>query len=238
MAFLVLALSLAGGPALHAELPAVHRIDILGSNAFLLETASALFLIDAGYPRNERPILEAVARLGKPLKLIVATHGHFDHYGSAAAVRRATGCLIAAHVADAESLALGKTPLPEVSFAGFWGRLLLPLLERILPPEPTPVDIVLHDGDTLSPYGLEARILHTPGHTPGSLSVLVEDRLLFVGDLIATFPAVSKQSVYASDWEQIKESIRQLVEHEFREVYPGHGAAVPTKAELVKLLEE
>ncbi|MBD3344624.1 MAG: MBL fold metallo-hydrolase [Chitinivibrionales bacterium] len=143
----------------------IHPIHILGSNAYIIETENELYLIDAGYPGFEKRILKKVHSLEKKLRLIILTHAHFDHYKSAAAMRKATGALIGIHSLDADYLCQGTTPLDSVSILGLFGKLILPLAEKITKPPPTPPDILFEDNDSLDKYGLDAKIIHTPGHT-------------------------------------------------------------------------
>lgn len=152
----------------------------------LVESSEGLVLIDAGSPGKEHEILRHLKRLGRDdLRLILITHAHLDHYGSAAALRRETGALVAIHAADAEPMAKGETRLGSARYWGFFIKLILPWVEKRVGPEPVAADILLADGDDLRQFGLPGRIVHTPGHTPGSCSVIVSDGIAFVGDLVS-----------------------------------------------------
>jgi len=78
-----------------------------------------------------------------------------------------------------------------------WG--LLPLAELCLRPEPVKPDLLLEDGDDLGDYGLQARVIHTPGHTLGSSCLIVEERIGFVGDLLSTTSLPYRTFVLCSD---------------------------------------
>jgi hydroxyacylglutathione hydrolase len=217
----------------------VHRVGIFGSNCFILETDSLLFLIDAGYPGREGKILDKIEKLHKKLKLIVLTHGHFDHYGCAAAIKRATGAEIGIHEYDAENLCRGETPIDSVSFWGFFGKvLLLPLAETVFTPEAVCPDIKFRDEDSLDGYGLRATIIHTPGHTRGSCTVIVEDSIAFVGDLLTNSPFLRKQGYYANSWARIDSSLVRLAGYKFDIVYIGHYGQVTNKKELTGLIKK
>lgn len=200
----------------------IHRIDTFGSNVFLLETDSSLFMIDAGYPGYTDKILKKINELHKKLKLIIITHGHFDHYGCAAAVNRATGAPIAIHEFDAENMCKGTTPLDSVNFIGFFGRLILPLAEKIFPVDTMCPDILLRDGDSLDSYGLDARSVLTPGHTKGSVCIIVEDSVVFAGDLLINAPVFGRQTIFANSWGEIDFSLHRLCREKFSLVYIGH----------------
>jgi glyoxylase-like metal-dependent hydrolase (beta-lactamase superfamily II) len=157
------------------------------------------------------------------LRLIFITHAHLDHYGSAGALRQLTGASIAIHRADGDAMARGETPLGS---ARGWGRMigtLLPLLEFYLRPESTVADLLLDDGDDLRAYGLDAAVLHTPGHTSGSSCLIVEERLAFVGDLLSTVGRPHVQRYLADDWSLILSSLVRLRARRPEWVYAGHG---------------
>ncbi|HUI91325.1 MAG TPA: MBL fold metallo-hydrolase [Chitinivibrionales bacterium] len=220
------------------NLQKIHRISILGSNVFILESDSSLVMIDAGYAGHEKSILDTIVTLKKPLKLIFITHGHFDHYGCAKAVHDKTGAPIGVHRLDEKYLCEGRTPIDKVNFAGFFGRLLLPLAEMIWRPPRQCPDIVFNDNDSLDRFGLRAKIVHTPGHTPGSCSVIVQDSIAFVGDLLTNSPKFDKQRFYGTDWRQIDSSLVKLCRYKFSMVYIGHKSKTTDKAELLRLIKE
>lgn len=214
----------------------VHGITSGSARVYLLETDSGCVLVDAGYAGYEKKILRAMEKLGRTdLKLIFITHAHFDHFGSAAALRRLTGAKIAIHRADSADLATGTTSLPLVRTWGRLGKVTLPLAEKIWPPEPTPPDIVLEDGDTLPGIDPPMRVLHTPGHTPGSSTLIVADSLAFVGDLISAQPWARVQRFYASDWGQIAQSLARLQKLAPARTYCAHGSRVFSRKELLKM---
>jgi len=213
----------------------VHPVPLGLSQAYLLESGAGVVLVDAGSPHQERVILRHLQALRQAqdkalgadnLQLIFITHAHLDHYGSAAAIRRLTGAPVAIHRADAEAMARGETRLGSARGRGKLMGVLLPLVELCLRPEPVQPDLLLEDGDDgyrFGDYGLEARVIHTPGHTPGSSCLIVEERLGFVGDLLSNTGRPHLQSLYAEDWSLLKQSYARLQGIELETVYPGHG---------------
>jgi hydroxyacylglutathione hydrolase len=213
----------------------VHTVPLGLSAAYLLETDAGLVLIDAGLPHQERIILRHVRALRSAdaspsnlsrmpsIRLIFITHAHLDHYGSAAALRRLTGAPVAIHRADAEALARGETRIGSARGSGKLMGALLPLAELFLRPEPVKADILLEDGDRLDDLGLEARVMHTPGHTLGSSCLIVEERLGFMGDLLTNNGQPSLQRLFAEDWSLLRQSYARLQEIELEMAYPGHG---------------
>lgn len=206
------------------------------SLAYLIEGTGGMVLVDAGLRGDETKVLHLMESLGRDdLRLIFITHAHIDHYGSAAALRSHSGAKIAIHRSDAVAMAAGKTRLGK---ARGWGHLVgifLPLLERIARPPPTPADLLLEDGDDLRDFGLEGRVLHTPGHTLGSSCLLLEEGAAFVGDLVTTTGSLHIQRAFAQDWSLIPESVRRLQSQRPRRLYTGHGRRPASGSDLVKL---
>jgi glyoxylase-like metal-dependent hydrolase (beta-lactamase superfamily II) len=202
----------------------VHSLWLGMSSAHLVETEGGMLLVDAGPPRSAGRVLGRMRALGRDdLRLIFVTHAHLDHYGSAAALRRATGAPIAIHRLDREAMARAETRLGSVRGRGRLGKALLPALEFLARPEPTVADLVLEDGDHLGEYGTDGIVIHTPGHTPGSSTLLIGGRVAFVGDLISTVGWPRVQSQYAHDWTQVAASLRRVQALKPERVYAGHG---------------
>lgn len=230
-----LALARRDGPVLATPTLRVHALMLGASNAYLLESAHGVVLVDAGLPLCEEIILARLARLGRrDLRLIVITHAHVDHYGSAAAVRRATGAAIAVHRADAADMAAGRTRLGSIRAWG-WAQPTLPLVEPLLRVEPTGADLLLDEGALPDALGLDARIVHLPGHTPGSCALLIEEQYAFTGDLISTNGTAHVQRSYAQDWRQVAASVEKLRGCRPVQSFPGHGPTSLTGAMLAEL---
>jgi glyoxylase-like metal-dependent hydrolase (beta-lactamase superfamily II) len=217
--------------------PAVYRLPLTASNAYLLETPEALVLVDAGMPRDAEAILARLTEFDKPLCLIYITHAHIDHFGAAAEVRRQTGAEVVVHQADAAALAAGETHLGTIR-NWRWTQSPLPFVERLIQVEPTSPDREVVDGETITVCGLAATVLHTPGHTPGSSTLLVEGqggRYAFPGDLFSTTGGLHVQRSYAHDWAQVAASVAVLAAQQPEMVFPGHGSTMISAAALAAL---
>jgi glyoxylase-like metal-dependent hydrolase (beta-lactamase superfamily II) len=217
----------------------IHTLSLRWSQAYLIETDSGLYLIDAGVRGYEKRVLEFMRKLDRSdLRLIFITHAHLDHYGSAAALRNLTGAPIAIHHSDGDTMTHAGTPLGNPRG---WGKLLekmMPLIQPVLQPPPTRADVLFSDGDSLETFGLQARVLHTPGHTPGSSCLILEDRFVFAGDLLSTSGRPHVQRFLACDWVQMSKSLKQIIEHGPELTFPGHGPRPIHRDELRGMVDD
>jgi glyoxylase-like metal-dependent hydrolase (beta-lactamase superfamily II) len=190
---------------------------------FLIELPQGLYLIDSGSPGMHGAVLARLKALGRrDLKLIWITHAHYDHYGSAAVLRDRTGAKIGVHPADANFLAMGKSPLGTARNSGFLFYPGQAMLQWIAPLPRTTPDFTLEDGETFERFGWETTVVHTPGHTPGHTSLLLSDGIAFAGDLIAGVPKMRIQYQVATDWSQLPGSLEKLKAARPEWVYSGH----------------
>lgn len=214
----------------------VVSLKLFMSRAYLVEHSGGVILVDAGIPGEEGRILRKIESLGyDDLGLIFITHAHVDHYGSAAALREITGAPIAVHRADSEAMSLGETRLGTARGRGRLVKRMYSTIQRFWPTPPTTADILLEDGDDLTNLGLKARVLHTPGHTLGSSSLLVGD-VAFVGDLVtASGRSPRLQRYFAESWPLLRTSLKRLIDTAPQIVYPGHGRNPLGSVELRRL---
>lgn len=217
----------------------VHLISLRMSNAYVIELPSALVLVDAGSPGDAKKIRSKLtAFTDKPLRLIYITHAHLDHYGAAASIQRATNAPLMIHAEDAEALSKGETHLGHVRGRGRLTAALMPIARRLFPVGPVTADYVIQGGQDLQDFGFPGYVLHTPGHTPGSTSLIVDGRLGFVGDLISTFGVPHTQHLYANDWSEIEKSLERLKTLDLEWLYPGHGRRPLSGAEFASLVSD
>jgi glyoxylase-like metal-dependent hydrolase (beta-lactamase superfamily II) len=208
--------------------PRLHLLHFPIGQAYLWRDEEELTLIDAGWVDSAREIETAIRGAGldpAALRRIVLTHCHRDHVGSAQELADRFGAEILAHRLDAPVIR-GEAPVPEPVLLD-WE---IPLYEHGLtvPLAPaTRVDRELEDGDVLN-FGGGAVVVHTPGHTPGSLAVhLPEHGVLFTGDTVATVQGVTF-GVFHVDRELAMESMRRMAELKPSVLCCGHGDPVTT----------
>lgn len=221
---------MAGAPAVLLS-PGIYRIptagDFVNSFAFL-EDDGSVTLVDCGLKRAPAKIVTALAYLGRrpqDVQRIVLTHAHNDHAGGAARMVEQTAATgIAIHSADAEYARTGTPPPLDKSFAS--ARLFARLPYGGF--SPVAVTDELNNGDTLDVAG-GLQIFHTPGHTPGHISLLhPESGVLITGD--ALFNIRSKigwpMAAFCTSAAQNKNSAQILSELDFTTAAFTHGPEV------------
>lgn len=216
----------------------VYRIRAGTSNMYLITSPKGMLLIDAGWPGFERRVVRLLNRLHRTdLRLIIITHGHFDHYGSAAAIRRLTGAVIVIHKLDEPFMAKGSSPIVNKHGMGNLVGALLPAGEFFLRPEPAFANIVFDESFSLEPFGFEGYVLHTPGHTYGSCSVIINKDLAFTGDLLCNaHGSIQSQRFYAFNWNVQAYSLILLKSLAPLRCYPGHGDKYIERNDFLNLI--
>ena len=212
----------------------IHTINLGITNAYLL-CGKQNILIEAASPRKAKALAKALGELSIPpedIKLIVPTHGHWDHIGSAHAFKELTGAPIALHETEADWLENGRVVVPPGVTT--WGRIFGTIMRagtRLVRIETTSVDVRLgNDEMRLDEFGINGVILHTPGHTAGSVSILLDSGDAFVGDSAMNGLPLRRGPglpIFAEDMDALKRSWVVLVERGAQTVYPAHGKPFP-----------
>jgi hydroxyacylglutathione hydrolase len=206
------------------------------TNCFVVKGSHGALLIDTGFPNQEKRFHRAIQRLGiRPadIQLILATHGHADHVGSLKALKNRTSAKAVIHRKDSHLLQDGVVMIPPAVNA--WGRLLflafktLRFLGRFEPVEP---EIVIEETFSLEPFGFQGTIIPTPGHTPGSVSVILRSGEAFVGDTaVNSFPLMLGLGIpaLAENLADIYVSWRRILSVGATTIYPAHGKPFPAE---------
>jgi glyoxylase-like metal-dependent hydrolase (beta-lactamase superfamily II) len=211
-------------------IPNVHLIPKTVANPYLLIDPDGLTLIDAGLPGSHKKILRYLAGLGYApvdLKRILITHADFDHVGGLAALKAATGARVYASPAEARAMAERHASRP-LKPRRVIVRLLVHLMASLFKPAPIQVDELLSDGQTLPLLG-GLRVIETPGHTPGHISLFAASAgILFCGDSIVSGESGLRGSSGANNWDQAQsdESVRRQAALGARILCSGHGPVV------------
>ncbi|MEO6222168.1 MAG: MBL fold metallo-hydrolase [Vicinamibacterales bacterium] len=194
----------------------VVNVGYRSTNFWVVSHATTRLLVDLGWPGTMGTMRANLDRAGVPLREIrygLATHYHPDHAGLA------------------QQLKLAGVPLLMVDVQ----VALAPVLATIVKPTDGYLDVTMHDNTTIScqesrsileRIGFAGEIVHTPGHSNDSVSLLLDDGSVFTGDLTPPFLAVDEEqaTVLRSSWQQLRERGASRI-------YPGHGPIRPMAAE-------
>ncbi|MGD0204255.1 MAG: MBL fold metallo-hydrolase [Candidatus Bathyarchaeia archaeon] len=217
----------------------IHRVDeasanMAHANVYLLINGKELTVIDTGTSGNAQKTVEYIQKLGyqpTDVKTIILTHFHMDHMGSAKELKDLTNAKVAVHTEDADYVS-GKKPLPKPK------NILFRAVSSFVKPVPVQVDVILKEGDKIA--GLV--VIHTPGHTPGSIMLLDEERkVLFAGDTLRYDgkKVSGAPEQFSTDPNQIRESIAKASTLNFDVMLPGHGETLkPNASEEIKKFNE
>ncbi|GAB6182982.1 MBL fold metallo-hydrolase [Thermodesulfovibrio hydrogeniphilus] len=179
------------------------------------EKSSEAFVVDPG----DEPdlILDFIKEEGLNLKYIICTHGHFDHIGAVKEIKEGTGAKIILHKADLEIYRNS----PEIALQFFGIEI---------EPQPEP-DILLENDETLQIFGKELKFIHTPGHSPGSISVYI-DGVIFTGDTLFA-GSVGRTDLVGGSMNALLQSLKKIANLPHNTVvYPGHGPKTKIEIEL------
>ena len=193
----------------------IVNVGYRSTNYWVISAGRSRLLVDLGYPGTMGTMRANLKRMGVPLEEVrygLATHYHIDHAGLAQELKNAGVPLL---VLESQVNAI-------------------PLMKAWTKPQDQYVDIAMHDNVTIScaesrkllgQIGIAGEILHTPGHSDDSVSLLLDDGAAFTGDL--THPALAGED----DAGAIAASWRLLRERGAARIYPGHGPMRPVRAE-------
>lgn len=213
----------------------VHKLFCV-ANFFVIENDNGeACMIDTGFLLPISYLQSAMNKRHLSLeniKHILITHSHIDHAGNLAVLKKLTDALVMAHEDEVPFVRHEKRfPKPKSSAA-----LPFYFCEPYLRPAKCDVDVELHDGDTIKEHHL--KVIHTPGHTPGSICLYHEPtRSLFTGDTLLNHLGIlqSASAIFSCDIEQAKRSIEKLVGLEINTIYFSHGRTLANVPEnLIK----
>ena len=196
-----------------------------GVNSYVIKTDTGFIMIDTGFHSKRKELEMALENIGcKPgnLNLIIITHGDLDHIGNCAFLQNKFRAKIALHRSELESVLSTNMTLNRKKKPALAAKLLLSFFGFIYKANRFHPDIFVNDGDNLSNYGLDAVVLHMPGHSKGSIGILTADGNLFCGDLLLNIFKPSPTDLL-DDSTDLENSIKKLQNLSFHTIYPGHG---------------
>jgi hydroxyacylglutathione hydrolase len=213
------------------EMPNYHCLPLGTSNSYLIKTSKGYLLIDAGNSSKVGLFQKKLREFPidpKEIVLIIITHVHYDHVGSLAEIQKITGAEVLVHSKEKDLLQNAITTLPKGTM--FFSRVLSSVFQgfagKRLKFAAVSPNITIDNEFDLERYGVQGKVMVTPGHTAGSISVILESGEVFVGDTcfnVFSFPRSSVFPPYADNLELLYESWKKLLDSKASIFLPGHG---------------
>jgi glyoxylase-like metal-dependent hydrolase (beta-lactamase superfamily II) len=206
------------------------------TNLYLLPHGDEYILVDAGMKKKEKAFVSFLTKQNihpEKIRYIFLTHTHYDHTGALNLIREITHAEILLHASEAGYLRKGFTPAPRgtrvsTKIISFLGRRVFPGYSRYEPAEPD----ILWEESGYRPGDFPAELLHTPGHTEGSASLVWKEKAAFVGDTLFGYEKDDCLPWFANDLELLKKSWQRLLDTPSETFYPSHGQ--PVKRDLLE----
>ncbi len=196
----------------------VVSMGVIEANCFILynEFTKACIIIDAG--EDAQAVIDKITTLDLRPELLINTHGHFDHIMADDEVRTKYNIPLAIHELDAHML------------ADHYKNASVMIDKEV---KIKPAEILLKEGEYQASF-CKYSIIHTPGHTQGSVCVLVDNKWLFAGDTLFT-GSIGRTDFVGGSMAMMKESLKKLKKLDKNiEVFPGHGTFTTIGEELAK----
>ena len=212
------------------------------TNVYLRKTELGYIQIDAGYKSTVGKYFEFLARNNidpQEIKLIIATHAHADHVGALKTIQDATKAKVLIHENDSDALMHGKQA--NVKGVSWYGKFLLKMIPKKLQSyDPVNPDIIIKKEYALLDFGINAKVIHTPGHTMGTISFIDEHGNAFVGCTAQSFPLrlTPGLPVSAIDIDLVLSSWKLLVQEGVKMVFVGHGRKPFSIEKIKKILSK
>jgi glyoxylase-like metal-dependent hydrolase (beta-lactamase superfamily II) len=227
----------------------IHKISIFPFgmiNAFLLVNAKGCILIDTGLPETENKVGKVLKQLNlkfTDIKLIVITHAHIDHAGNAAKLKFLSGAPVIAHKGDLPYF-MGEKKMHFCS-TGWFGRFFSKTGAIQKPYKSFEPDILLTSKDefNLNSYGFNGEVISTPGHTEGSISVIIENTKAVVGDLISSGillggiirTSKAKRPPFEDSPLKVSKELQSISDKGVKIFFLGHGGPLLQKEVLLHI---
>lgn len=216
----------------------IVKIPLRMSNVWLVKTRTPV-LIDAGTVGDMPALEEALRDHGltrRQISLVVLTHAHGDHAGLASELRE-SGAQILIGAGDRDRARTGKNDT--LNAQGFEARMLRPFILDDFPE--LEADLVVDGELDLSPWGIGGKAMHLPGHTAGSVAVVLDNHAAFVGDQVrggnfdgVFFPHEAHEHYFHWDAVKNRANLKRMLGLGVDTFYPGHGGPL-TRAEVEKV---
>ncbi|MBN1478709.1 MBL fold metallo-hydrolase [candidate division KSB1 bacterium] len=196
---------------------------------YYLPSPNGSVLIDSGHFNKQnhlQSVLVAHEQDIRDIRYIFVTHTHHDHVGSLAAIKRISDAKVFVHRDEAMFLRQGRTPLPKGTL--LWTKMMVHLgtVARIGRYPAVEPDFVISEELQLNEFDYRIQIISTPGHTAGSLTIIVDDHMAFVGDTMFNIRHETVYPPFANDQAALLSSWNRLLGTSCQTFFPGHGRSI------------
>lgn len=212
-------------------------------NCYIIKDENTI-LIDGGMPGEFNKITKGLKDISinpNEIKAMVLTHCHWDHIGCAKDIKELTGAKVIVQKYEKNILENGELVMPPG--VTIWGKIFGAFVDnwsRKFSIKPCEVDIVVEEEDfSLKDFGIKGNIVFMPGHSPGSVAVVLDSGDAFVGDMAMNgFPLTIGPNlpIFAEDISALKTSWMKLVDKGVTKIYPAHGKPFPIEKLLRKIV--
>jgi len=214
------------------------NIPIGGTNCFLILCNDGYLLIDTGQPEKYEEFIKKLKRENisiTEIKYILLTHHHHDHSGNLNEIVKNSDAKVIIHEYDAPYIEKGDTKIPKG--VNFCGKIVLWYFSKFVKVSFSPFilrdkDIIIDEEEySLEDIGIDGKVIHTPGHTKGSISLILGDKA-FIGDLAMnkiSWCFAYPKPIFAEDINEVYKSWEKLIKKGVKTVYPGHGKCFDIK---------
>jgi glyoxylase-like metal-dependent hydrolase (beta-lactamase superfamily II) len=204
----------------------IIRILSRRSNVFLLTDGKTNILVDTGPGIMWNTLKSRLSRIKvDEISLLILTHSHFDHAANACRIKKKYGCKIMIHSLEADYLLNGENIIPTGTnlFTGIIVRLLAKRIQGFVRYQPCTFDYAPDSSFDLSEFGFNAVLIHTPGHTEGSVSIIVDNEIALVGDTMFGIFGWTIYPPFAVDPGKMIQSWGILLRTNCSVFLPSHG---------------
>lgn len=211
------------------------------SNVFLVKASREIFLIDTGPAFMRNQLLKRLQKAGiESIDYLILTHTHFDHAANASIIKERAGAKVIVHANEAAYLLSGDSPIPHGSnlFTSWLIKDFGKMVQKQVIYPSCQADILVNNEFTFSDHGSDIRIIHTPGHSSGSMCIIIDNEIALAGDtLVGTIPGRCFPP-FLDDIPELIHSWQELLKTECAIFLPSHGSEVKREVVEKKLAKE
>lgn len=227
-----------------------HRINLGITKCYVLECNDGYLLIDTAYSKNYKKFMKELQKLNiklEEIKYLLLTHHHDDHAGFASKLLQETAANLIVHKKATKGLLAGKH-VYDYKPVNNCIMIVLTLFSPKRKHEYPPLDVAKYKTYLISKdesnilkdlCGIDGKIIYTPGHTPDSISIILDSGEAFVGDAamnFLNFCRIKYRPIYINDIKEVLDSWNKIIQNNSQVIYPAHGRPFQAQ-ELVKYKE-